>query len=389
MLTRKNTRGIPYVFSDLPLEESKKHYTTDPENPFWRMYKPEKAGHLLITETPENKENGLYFQQFENLEDPSRFRYLCIDEVKKQKDQYEISARTPNGTKMQSKRCVKVSRCNGITGSHEKSTLLLFSPVRTNNNPLSKVHVKKSLNTDEVELQNLKRKIEKIHEETPQETIETPAKRLKRKSSGSIIVPAERRDRRLENAKANKTVMRKSAAQELLDLLSHIESHQEDMAPEKFALLKLLATSFKAEWLHCLAYSLTPDTMDPQVKENLGAAPKWINTLMMPLEMLASYFAALYPGMVSVKPEFTMVDDSNVIDEIKYEVTIQRDQELVTVSQSISALALPNRANWPSTTDSIQLKHVIECLMEDKQDDQNTRSSPRLGRRHGNGAGAF
>src|SRR5690349_10594735 len=113
MLTRKNTRGMPYVFSELPPEESKKHYTTDPENPFWRMYKPEKAGHLLIIETPENKENGLNFKQFESLEDLSRFRPLFVDELKKQKQQYEISAHTPNGTKMQSKRSVNITRNNG------------------------------------------------------------------------------------------------------------------------------------------------------------------------------------------------------------------------------------------------------------------------------------
>lgn len=70
-------------------------------------------------------------------------------------------------------------------------------------------------------------------------------------------------------------------------------------------------SNYRPEWLHAEGFSLTPMSMNPQRKDNLGAAPKWSNqmgslyTEMMILERIAKWFALnRSETFVSIKPFF-------------------------------------------------------------------------------------
>lgn len=367
MLTREKTKHLPVVYEEISLEEHKKHYKFDPNNPWGRMHNPEKVGHLLVCKSLENKEN---IQQIEITKDPILFRPLIVDSVggfetpkKTQGLRHKISAHTPNGTKMTSERSVNISN-----GSNQ-STLLFFSPERKM--PIdSRVHAKRKieeLSLDSNDGDGMEKYLSARNPETPRALVKIGG-------LDKVVTPPILRNRKLENAKSNKSTMKRSAEQALLE---YIDNQKDKIDSKQLELLKLLTSCFKIEWLHRLAYSLCPKEFDPQTRENLGSGPKWINTYMMVLENLAKHFSVLYPGMVTVEPVFFMLPDSDVIDKIEYSVTINRDNQSYTVSNSISVLELPERSNWPSTTDSQQIIQVLTALMDQEDEQQNPDNCPK------------
>jgi len=94
--------------------------------------------------------------------------------------------------------------------------------------------------------------------------------------------------------------------------------------------------NFRPEWLHAKGWSLMPMSMDPQTQENLGAAPKWANTQMMILERVVKWFAINSPeSLLTIKPKFDMLLDSELIKHIDFNVRIQIKEKFVELIQSI------------------------------------------------------
>ncbi|WP_133129729.1 hypothetical protein [Legionella yabuuchiae] len=96
---------------------------------------------------------------------------------------------------------------------------------------------------------------------------------------------------------------------------------------------------YRPEWLHAYAHSLTPDEVDPQVSENLGAAPKWTNTEMMVLERIAKWFTLKRePGAsVKIKTLFEMLGNSELINVIKFDVSVEFHRRCIHFMQELDA----------------------------------------------------
>lgn len=93
----------------------------------------------------------------------------------------------------------------------------------------------------------------------------------------------------------------------------------------------------RTEWLHAEGYALSPDSEDPQVPENLGAAPAWANTEMTILESMAKWFELNVNSSdeVSINALFTMLDEFDLIDNIDFKVNIAFQERILQFRQEI------------------------------------------------------
>lgn len=108
------------------------------------------------------------------------------------------------------------------------------------------------------------------------------------------------------------------------------DAMQEQLTPEMRHLLQraysanLRATpenQYRPEWLHNIAFSLTPEQDNPQLADNLGAASKWVNTEMMVLERMAKWFALNQPEtLISILSIFDMLHYSELIETVHYKL---------------------------------------------------------------------
>jgi len=101
-------------------------------------------------------------------------------------------------------------------------------------------------------------------------------------------------------------------------------------------LRQLFYSNYRPEWLHREGFGLTPMHKDPQVEDNLGAAPKWTNTEMMILERIVKWFALNAPETYSeIKCKFEMLLDSELIEKINFQVTVHERDKFVKLMQEI------------------------------------------------------
>lgn len=95
---------------------------------------------------------------------------------------------------------------------------------------------------------------------------------------------------------------------------------------------------YRPEWLHNIAYSLTPKNNNPQLADNLGAASKWVNTEMMVLERIAKWFALNQPEtMISILSTFDMLCDSDLIETVHYQLHLALLDRCIQFSLDIAA----------------------------------------------------
>lgn len=122
---------------------------------------------------------------------------------------------------------------------------------------------------------------------------------------------------------------------------------------------------FRPEWLHARGFSLTPLTDNPQLASNLGAAGKWVNTEMMVLERVAKWFALKKKSStrITIKPLFDMLGESELIDMIEFEVSIEFKQRIVQLKQSLDPLK--ERPVFRKASDVAQAAGVCHSLLHD------------------------
>ena len=141
--------------------------------------------------------------------------------------------------------------------------------------------------------------------------------------------------------------------------------------------------SYRPEWLHAKGWSLMPMSIDPQTKDNLGAGPKWANTQMMILERIIKWFALHAPeSLLSIKPKFDMLLDSELIKHIDFKVKIQIKERFVELTQSIDPfLAYPM---FPKASDLAQGTGITHSILHHHAptSEQVVKRTPRMSTRN-------
>ncbi|MDR3503854.1 MAG: trypsin-like peptidase domain-containing protein [Legionella sp.] len=140
--------------------------------------------------------------------------------------------------------------------------------------------------------------------------------------------------------------------------------------------------SYRPEWLHAKGWSLMPMNTDPQTKDNLGAGPKWANTQMMILERIIKWFALHAPeSLLSIKPKFDMLLDSELIKHIDFKVKIQIKERFVELAQSIDPFqAYPM---FPKASDLAQGTGITHSILHHRAptSEQVVKNAPRMATR--------
>jgi len=132
--------------------------------------------------------------------------------------------------------------------------------------------------------------------------------------------------------------------------------------PKDAPLKEKFRSHFRPEWLHGEGHGLTPADQDPQRKDNLGAAGKWVNTEMMVLERIVKWFALNRPAALeSIKPRFEMLLDSELIKRVNFEVSIEEKDNIVKLLQDINPFK-----EWPvfrKATDLTQATAITYSML--------------------------
>ncbi|GGI77367.1 hypothetical protein [Legionella impletisoli] len=148
-----------------------------------------------------------------------------------------------------------------------------------------------------------------------------------------------------KRSKSQNEVMGRSARDAYEEYFGEME---DTLAPEMKEILqrafladirKYPECQYRPEWLHAYAHSLTPLEVDPQVSENLGAAPKWTNTEMMVLERIAKWFTLKQERgtTVKIKTLFEMLGESELINVIKFDVSVEFHRRCIHFMQELDA----------------------------------------------------
>lgn len=323
-----------------------------------RFYKPEIASHSFMQGNSSPKQffppnvDKTFYRPLTESQPLTPINNIAPNSAEKQPRSIP-KAVTPNGTELVSRRSVKVKMTDSETKENQEGEVRFFSPE-------TRQYDKKRKRSDS----NATPK--------PLGPTETARKALLfsdgpeglMTEKGGEPTTLKLYERNRKKAKSQKTSMGHTAKEALLDAISN---GKEKYEASVLAALRLLAEHVSMEWLHCLAFSLCPKEIDPQDPRNLGSGPDYINTYMMVLERLASFFAKTYPNdTVTVLPSFKMLEGSLVIKEIEYEVTFVKGSKTLQFTNKINALALSDPSNWPSCSDAEQLKWVAEAMVENR-----------------------
>jgi hypothetical protein len=270
----------------------------------------------------------------------------------------DIIIQTPGGTEMTSERFVDLTTTDK-TDTIE-STLFFCSPVRPPIPPRSNPHTrKKSKKSNKTE--------PTTNTPTPSDLGPLPAVQ----GGESTTLVLYRRDRKNRKQHPDQIKVAGKNAVKIFEeaLQTTLVKHDS----ERQLLIQSLCAKFKLEWLHCLAFSLAPKDFNPQSMSNLACGGSWINTTMMILEKVANHFATLHPGCIQVKPLFKMIPGTHIIDELEYEVTLRKtvtndadSEPKVVIKNKMKVLALPERSNWASVSDSIFVRETAKAKLESK-----------------------
>ena len=320
------------------------HFNELSEDPYYRFIQSsKKVGYAIISES--DNENAEITQFSLNNITKNAIRPLCnITKLNKFGTDY-YQARTPNNTLMSGKRFVPISfeKDNSIYNAK----IVCFSPTK-----------KKDFvgSTEEIQIRKDK-----------------PNSKICDRIKGGAFLEVNPEDtiaRSDQNrSKSQNQVMGKSACDEFTEYQDMYEDRLTADA-NKFLidaaeapLRNLFYGQKRPEWLHAYAHSLTPLSLDPQISENLGAAPKWSNTAMMISERAARWFAQNHPdSSVKIKPSFHMIKDFEIVRKIKYELSISKGSARLRFLQTIMPFArypLYNKA-----TDIAGITFIASALIE-------------------------
>lgn len=323
-----------------------------------------KIGHAVITTEEGHKIARQFAIPSGDGKDTASVRPLInIKEIEPFRGMHRYRAETPDGhTAMYAKRIHE-----GIIGVEDDATdmeIAMFSPTEKKN---GEQPFWGSMKPTPILREDLPKNVQKDLAKEMSE-IATVTKAGEALSVHHASVP--QRDLIKTRTPDQNTVMEESARDAYENFF---DSMSEELHPE---LKKRLQRSFKAnikaglfenshrpEWLHAYGWSLMPMDKNPQTKSNLGAAPKWANTQMMILERIIKWFALNSPeSLLSIKPKFEMLLDSELIQHIDFEVKLQIKERYVLLMQKIDPfLSFPL---FPKASDIAQGTAITHHLLK-------------------------
>src|SRR3990167_4957148 len=302
----------------------------------------DKVGHAVIIKNEQGEEIALQYNIPQGTEKSTpTIRPLINIEAIERYGLHRFRATTPtHGTKMYAKRFIDFE----LTDEKYTSTpmqIACFSPSTSEQEPFWGGKEKETpLFREDLAPKNkeeLDKEIQEIKEKTGN----------KIKAGNELIIDHESvraRDNIKTRTPDQNTVMGGESARDTYEYF--LETWQEELHPEmikvlqravKAPLREAFKSNYRPEWLHAEGFGLTPTEKNPQVAENLGAAPKWANTEMMVLERIAKWFALNRPkASIRIKPLFEMLLDSELIKKIEFSVNIEEEGQFIKFLQTIN-----------------------------------------------------
>lgn len=130
--------------------------------------------------------------------------------------------------------------------------------------------------------------------------------------------------------------------------------------------LKSSLHSFKRpEWCHALAKSFHPENRNPQIKDNIGAAPFWMNSQMMIIEESLRWHARTYPNAkITLKSTFNIFPNTHVVASGKMKAKVRTDFIEICVIQNLEPFQL--FPAYPKSTDIAITTFIMNSLIIDK-----------------------
>jgi large subunit ribosomal protein L28 len=118
----------------------------------------------------------------------------------------------------------------------------------------------------------------------------------------------------------------------------------------------------KPEWAHVYAFALMLVSENPQVPDNLVAAPRWFNTAMLVLESTAIWFSLNRPNaLIHMQAIFETLLDTDILNKGAYQISIEEQSRCIRLFESYD-LSLEH-AMFRSPSDLAQLSAISYALL--------------------------
>lgn len=286
----------------------------------YNRYTPaaDKIGHVLMTQTP----SGIKMQQFAppNLEtNKTQWYPLKKIHIFEKNNAIQAHATLDDGTEMIARRSLDIKD----SLSKDSQTLLLFSPKNQHGKD------RPFANLEPIEAGNF-----------------TAPDKQKQQQSNISPRSVEKRQT-LKRKPTQKKVMGQSAFQYMQHFYeqqqSTLSEAQKDYLSQRLLnhnapFAEARKNHYYPEWMHAVAYSLSPIKSNPQTQDNISAGPQWANTAMMPIERMLKYFALhQHDTSQSVSTQFTHFADSNVVQSVDIQGTVSKNQRHIITQKKMQA----------------------------------------------------
>lgn len=287
-------------------------------------YEPYIA-YALVSKTAEGKRVAHQFE-FPYVADPRVPKVKRLKEISFGNDgsNNDIHAITSDGEELTTNRSIKLETQNlgQVPANFE---LLFFSPISTEDKQLSKFWKTEQSNRDE-----------DVSETQPEESEPSVVRGGQLDFGWSDILS---RLKASSSPGAQNDVIGHSAQKAYYN---YWEANRDKLTPD---MQNIIRRSFQnepsdpfmsPEWCHALARQFHHVDNNPQYVNNLGAAPKWINSKMMVVESAARWYAKTYPeAKINLVSHFKMLGKSDVVKNGHMEATIEHGEKRIKIAQEL------------------------------------------------------
>lgn len=335
------------------------------------MSSSKKIGHALVYSAPD----GVKAKQFNppiisNVEG-AQFRPLKnlsieLKQFKSLSTPY-MRAQTPNGTPMIGKRHIKCTTKDANTQEQQEYDLWRFSPTASH---LWKGDLFVGVGEDDPPLFNN----QGTAGERSDRAVEFSEKPIvvKHKTWTVDSLSVVHREQNPTRKPDQKVVMGTSAHEAMN---SFLDMYGDELHPQRKDILQKNKdaakefrgggpkTQHRAEWLHLQGFSLTPIDQNPQTKDNLAAAPKWLNSQMLTDGERMAKWIALHDPKTKIAGDcrFEMIQDTDILNKGELSFSFTKDNQTVTLQQPLRPWT--RFPNFPKPTDVMQTTLVVEKLL--------------------------
>lgn len=267
-------------------------------------------------------------------------------------------ALTLEGKTMVGTRANRVDIVDTKTGAVEQARIVYFSPER-------KRHYHGTAEEIPLFAENLSKKQQELKQklEAADATV---------KGGRSILIEPDsiKQREKMKRSPSQKDVMKGRSA---VKQYAHFVKEKSAILHPK--MLKKLKTAISAdlnhailsherpEWSHVYAFSLMPVSENPQLPENLVAAPRWFNTAMLVPECTANWFASNRPhAELKMRAVFETLMNDEILKKGEYEISIKEKSRCIRLFECYD-LSLKS-AVFRKSSDLAQITAISNRLLE-------------------------